>query len=318
MNFTKSGTNIAFFGTSDRSVPILESLKNNFNLVLCVTKKDSLVGRKQEVRQTAVKKWAIENKIAFVEVDTLKGEECNLVLKALKEKHVGYGVVADFSLMIPSSIISTYKNKLINIHFSILPKYRGASPVQFALLNGDKITGITYLLVDNGLDNGAIIDIVEYKINTKPTAGELYELLFQIAAEKLPDILNKYFAGEIKPKLQDESMASYTYSRFQPKRTFIFKEDSQIDWTKSAEEIERAVLAFNPWPIAWTTLAQLELAPNLHAGRFVLKPELNRDLKVKIYNSKVTGDKLEILTLQIEGKSKCTWNDFKNGYYAAD
>jgi len=305
---------IAFFGTSDRSVDILEALNANFDLVLCITKKDSLVGRKQEVRQTAVKKWSIRHGIEYIEVDTLKGESGELVAKKMKDKNIDYGIVADFSLMITSSVIEPYRDKLINIHFSLLPKYRGACPVQFAILNGDKTTGITYLLVTEGLDNGPVVRRIGYNIDTKCTSGELYEKLFKLAAENLPGVIQDYDLKKLSPILQDKDHASYTYSRSNPKRTFIYKEDAKIDWTKTADEIERSVRTYNPWPISWTTLGELEDTSLLAEEPIRLKSTVDKAHKVKIYDSEVLEGKLMINTLQIEGKNKMSWSDFVNGY----
>jgi methionyl-tRNA formyltransferase len=311
---TMNNENIAFFGTSDRSIPILESLNSNFSLVLCITKKDTLIGRKQETRQTEVKKWAKSKGIEVMEVDSLKGENSKRVLDKMYQKNVGYGVVADFSFMIPPSIIETYKNKLINIHFSLLPKYRGASPVQFALINGDKTTGVTYQLIEREMDKGAIIGQVEYKIGTKQNSKEIYEDLFKISAENLPNILKNYISEKITPILQDDNKATYTYSRSYPKHTYIFKEDAKINWEKPVEVIEREIRAFYPWPISWTTLADLENTNNLATGNIKFKEDLNKQLKIKIFDAEIINDKIMITKLQLEGKNVVNWKDFENGY----
>ena len=298
--------NIAFFGTSDRSTPILESLKKNFDLTLCITKTDSLVGRKQELHETEVKKWAKENKVDFVQVDTLKNDDLKKVIETLKKHNITYGVVADFSLIIPEELINHFQ-LLLNIHFSLLPKYRGASPVQFAILNGENTTGITYHMVDKGMDTGKVLATVEYNMYQKHTSGELYDILFKIAAENLPGVIKNYENGAAIPTEQDSTKATYTYSPSHPKSTFIYKEDAQINWSKSPDEIERAALSYNPWPIAWTTLAQFENSPVMLGAGLKLRASTNKELKLKIY-------RLDPVELQIEGKNKTDWKTFINGY----
>ena len=182
-------TKVIFFGTSDRSLPILESLKDNFNLCLCVTKQNSKIGRKQIEKETEVKSWSKKNNIDFIEIGSLKSQDLENVINKLEEISPDYVVVADFSFIIPKKIIDTVKCTIIKVHFSLLPKYLIASPVQFAILNGDEVTGITYYLLDEGMDTGKIISQIEYKLDTKYTSGELYQILFNLAAENLPQVI---------------------------------------------------------------------------------------------------------------------------------
>lgn len=304
---------VAFFGTSDRSIPILESLKSHFDIVLCVTKKDVVVGRKQVEKETGVKSWAKENNINFLEVDSLKEEDLEKTIDEIKRVNPDYGVVADFSFIIPKEIIDLLDIRLINIHFSLLPKYRGSSPVQFAILNGDETTGVTFHVVDEKMDNGAILFQSGYKTNGSETSGELYDTLFKVASDKLPEVLEKYSQGQIKPIPQDKELATFTYSKTHPKSTFIFKEDALVDWGNKPEEIERMIRAFNPWPITWTYLKDLEKGKYL-ATKIKLKKHVNKELKIKIYKSSIKDGKLLIEQVQVEGKKEMSWNDFENGY----
>jgi len=306
-------TKVIFFGTSDRSAPILDSLKSNFNLCLCVTKKDTKIGRKQIEKETGVKNWCKNNNINFIEIDSLKENNLPYVLEEIKKIKPDIGIVADFSYIIPKSIIESFNGQIINVHFSLLPKYRGASPVQHAILNGDEYTGVTYYLLSENMDDGDILFHIEYKIDSKNTSGELYELLFNFASENLPNVIKKYLSGEIKPVTQDHSLATYTYSKTNPKHTFIFKEDALIDWDQSVEQIERSIRAFNPWPIAWGYLKDLDNTKCLYE-KIELKEQVNKDLKVKIFKSQVVDGKLKIDELQVEGKNKIDWKEFKNGY----
>jgi methionyl-tRNA formyltransferase len=312
----KKKIKVIFFGTSDRSVLILKSLKKNFNLILCVTKADTKVGRDQEIRQTAVKKWAIRNKTKFIEVTSLKDKNLEKVIKQLERLKPDYGVVADFSYIIPLEIINFFGPKLINIHFSLLPKYRGASPVQFSILNGDEMTGITVHIVDEKMDSGNIISQVGYKMSGKETSGEIYDMLFKIAADKLPEILQKYSLSQISPLPQDKELATYTFSKTYPKSTFIYKEDAQISWDQKPEEIERMVRAYHPWPIAWSYLRDIEKTKNLLDGKINMKKSVNKNLKVKIFSLNIIEGKIDIKKMQVEGRNKMNWEDFKNGYLA--
>ncbi|MEZ6255356.1 MAG: methionyl-tRNA formyltransferase [Patescibacteria group bacterium] len=297
--------NVAFFGTSDRSIPILNALKENFNLALVVTKANRKVGRKQTLTEVAVKTWAKVNKVTYLEIKSIK-ESRDDIIKLLKDKEVAIGVVADFSFMIPRVIIDTPTYKLINIHFSLLPKYRGASPVQHAILNGETTTGITYYIMDKGMDTGNIITLEPYEINQNVKSGELYKLMFEHAAEILPTVLENYMSGELVPKGQDESKATYCYSKTNPTTTHIEKEDAKIDWSLSPIQIHNHIRAYNPWPIAWTTLGEIPF--------ICLKPSKLPQTQLKVMDSEIVEGKLVIKEVQLPGKKRTDWQSFLNGY----
>ena len=313
MNKVDNPIKIVFFGTSDRSLPILNSLKENFDLILCVTKSDTVVGRNKSIRETEVKKWALKNNIELISLDSLKGQNLEQLLSTIKKYKPNLGVVADFSFMIPKSVIDSFDGNIINVHFSLLPKYRGASPVQYAILNGDKTTGVTFYLLNEKMDEGDILNQYEYKIDSEITSGELYSILFQLSAEKLPQTIINFLKGNLKTVHQDHSKASYTISKSNPKHTFIYKEDALINWLESPEKIHRSVRAFNPWPISWTYLEDLEKT-NLISEKIKLKENVNKKLKVKIFTTSIEDRKLKINQLQIEGKNKSDWVSFLNGY----
>lgn len=304
---------IAFFGTSDRSIPILEELNKNFELVLCTTKKDVKFGRHQDLKPTAVKTWAVEHMVRVVTISSLKGLELEALIEQIKLSKADYILVADFSFIIPAAMLEAFGDKIINVHFSLLPLYRGASPVQFAILNGEKTTGITYHLLDRKMDSGKILHQIGYKIAGKETTQELYKTLFELAAANLPKVINDYAANLITPRAQDESKATFCYSPSHPESTFIYKEDGQIDWKKSAEEIERCIRAYNPWPIAWTTAGSLENNKRLCNSNIKLIPSINKDSKVKVFKARIEDDRLCIEELQFEGKNRIDWQTLENG-----
>lgn len=300
---------VVFLGTSDRSLPILEALNNNFELAFCVTRTDAKVGRKQELKETYVKTWCKANKIDFIEVENLKSLNLENVIEKINSCQADIAVVADFSFMIPQKIISSFKHGMINIHFSLLPTYRGASPVQSAILNGDDKTGVTFYIMDKGMDTGAILKQFEYNFTHKETSGELYETLFKLAGDALPMVINDYLSGNLQPFAQDENKATYSYSPSHPKNTFIYKIDAKIDWSKDIKHLEAAIRAYNPWPIAWTTLDDL-------CAYFKLpkKDGFDSELIVKIHKASIVEDKLVIELVQPQNSKKMTGSDFLNGY----
>jgi methionyl-tRNA formyltransferase len=305
---------VAFFGTSDKSTPILESLNQNFDLVLCVTKHDTIVGRKKDVRETAVKRWANGNNKECVTISSLKGEDLEKVLTALENNNIALGIVADFNFIIPGQIIRKIKNGLINIHFSLLPYYRGASPVQHAILNGEQTTGITYQLLDEGMDTGDILCQIEYGLSGTETTGQLYNDLFEIAAQNLPHVLSGYISGNIKPTVQNHGQATYCYSPTRQKSTYIYKEDARINWADAPEVNERKVRAYNPWPIAWTTLGDMQTANIIKLKNSMADEPKYGNLKLKIFESEIANNKFIPVTVQVEGKNITDWKSFLNGY----
>lgn len=305
---------LVFFGTSDRSVPILEALKNSFELVLCVTKEDVLVGRHQNPKEMEVKRWSKENGVKFVTIKESLKKEMQTIVEQIKLSEATLGIVADFGYIIPQEILDLFPQGLINIHFSLLPKYRGASPVQFALLNQDPQTGITYQLMEKSLDTGPIIGRVTYPLTGYETSGELYKTLFALSAERLSQIVINYLNGKSAVKAQDESQATYTYSPSHPAATYIFKEDARINWENSLYKIDAGIRAYNPWPVAWSTVGELETAKDKLGDLTALKDKKLANKIVKIYQAKKVGPQLKVEKIQIEGGKILSWEEFKNGY----
>ncbi|MBD3366515.1 methionyl-tRNA formyltransferase [candidate division WWE3 bacterium] len=318
--------NIAFFGTSDRATPLLEALNGDpqLNLKLVVTKTDRKMGRHQKLKPTQVKEWAEKHNIAKFELknqrDFQKKEKA--LLRELSKQRIDLIIVADFGFMVPETLIQTYKGKIINVHFSLLPKYRGANPVQAAIINGDKETGITFILMEEGLDSGPILHQIKHPLTKKETTGMLYKELFDLAAKRLPETVKKYANQELTPQQQDDSKAEIYYSPSHPKSTYIYKEDAKINWNETPQQIEQKIRAFNPWPIAWTTLEALEHNEKLED--LALREGVDASLRVKIFSAEVVekemaeaGSKKSKLipkTIQVAGKKKTSWENFKNGY----
>lgn len=327
--------NIVFFGTSNKSELILEKLKENFNLTLCITKRDAKVGRKQTSIPNGVKRWAINNDVEFLEIQSIK-KEITTILNVINSHKPVVGIVADFSFIIPNQIINSFEKGIINIHFSLLPKYRGASPVQHSILNGDNITGITYMLIDEGMDTGDILYQSEYKLHNTETTQSLYKDLFTQAANELPTVINDYLNDIIIPTPQNHKDATYCYSEFDSSKTFIFKQDAKIKWNKGINFVDKQIRAYFTWPIAWSTFEDMlnnDIYINLitlnlcvqnennsysDCKKIALKNSKNGPLVVKFYEAKKIYDNstefLQPIKVQVEGKTVINWKDFVNGY----
>ncbi len=234
-NFSKSGAKIIFLGTPQFAVPILEKLaSSNYKpaAVFCAPGKP--VGRRQILTPPPVKIAAQKHNIPVFQpkdkkelVDQLKNLGGQLIISAA------------FGLILPKEILDAPAYGCLNIHPSLLPRYRGASPVQAAILNGDSETGVTIFKMDAGVDTGPIIKSSKFKIqNSKLAAPEMTKELSELGADLLLEILPDWLAGKITPKPQDDSQASYSPQ--------IKKEDGQIDWRKSAQDIERQIRALPP------------------------------------------------------------------------
>jgi len=210
-------------------------------------------------------------------------------------------IVADFGYILSKKIIKMPKYGSLCLHPSLLPKYRGASPVQYAIINGEKETGLTIFQMDEKVDHGPIIAQLKEKIKNDDTAETLYQRLFTRGAQLLIKILPQYLREEIKPKPQNHSLATYT-----PR---LSRQAGKIDWRKSDEEIERFIRAMYPWPGAWTTVGSKRLK--------ILKAHLIPDRKyIPIQDrQKLAGRKRLVFDLvQLEGKKPITWQQFLAGH----
>ena len=225
---------IIFFGTPEFSVKILEALRDN-NLApdLIITAPDKPVGRKMHLTSSAVKTWAKTHNVP-VEYD----------YKNLITLKPDIGIVASFGKIIPADILKIPRYGFLNVHPSLLPKFRGSSPIQSAILSGDKETGVTIMLLNEKMDEGLILTNNKLQISNNITAKELEEKLAELGGKLLVETIPKWINGEIKPQLQDHGKATYTKK--------IMKEDGLIDWNEPPEIIDRKIRAFTPWPGAYT------------------------------------------------------------------
>jgi methionyl-tRNA formyltransferase len=235
-------------GTAKIACPGLDTLhrSSEFNVLAAITQPDRHRGRKLELQPSAVKKTALELGIPVLQPKTLRTQEALDKLADLDPELI---VVIAFGQMLPPSVLDLPAHGCVNVHTSLLPKYRGAAPIQWAIHDGETETGVTLMKMDAGLDTGPIIASKRTVIGNS-NAQQLHDLLANLGAELLRNSLPGYVSGEILPALQNDSEASHARK--------ITKEDGNVDWQRPAAEIERAIRAFTPWPGAFTSLKSLD------------------------------------------------------------
>ncbi|MGI6279155.1 MAG: methionyl-tRNA formyltransferase [Acutalibacteraceae bacterium] len=232
---------IVFMGTPDYAAKTLEKLISSKHEVVAVfAQPDKPVGRKQVLTPPPVKVLAAEHSIPVYQPASLKTGEHTQILEQIAPDAI---VVVAYGKILPEDILSIPKYGCINGHASLLPKYRGASPIQWSIVCGETETGVTTMLMDKGMDTGDILEQTTVKIGEDETAGELFERLSEISADLMLSTLQKLENGTITPKKQDESKATYA--------PIIKKEMALLVFTKSSAEIFNAVRGFYPWPCAY-------------------------------------------------------------------
>ena len=252
---------IIFMGTPEFAGTNLKALiDGGFNVVLALCQPDKPVGRKHILTAPPVKVMALENGIEVYQPDTLRTEEA---LEKLKAYEADLIVTAAYGKILPQSILDLPGYGCINCHGSLLPARRGASPVQRAILEGDKVTGVTFMKMDAGMDTGDIIDKVEVEIDPNEHTESLMNRLAEASAAKLPDIIDRWVAGGLTTIRQDEALATACPP--------IRPEEGEFTWDQDADAIHNRVRALSAWP-----------------GAFVLK----EDKKLKVLDSEVADESM--------------------------
>lgn len=298
---------IVFLGTPKFALPTLGALiDNNLKPILVVTQPDKPVGRSKKLIPSPVKQLALKNEIPVVQPETRNDLE-----KVFIDCEADVCVLAAYGMIIPKIYLEKPRLGFLNVHPSFLPKYRGASPIQAALLNGDQETGVSIIKLIPKMDAGPIVAQETVRISPRDNAETLHDKLAKAGADLLVKILPDYLGGKIKAKSQDEAKATYT--------KLIKREEGRINWQKKAIEIERQFKAFYPWPGVFTQMAgkRLKIAnlgvlegdfgPKLGAGEVFLTPQ--NGLAVKCGQSAV-----EIKNLQLEGKKEMGGQEFLQGH----
>ena len=295
---------IVFMGTPDFAVPIFTALAKNYNVVAVVTKPDKLVGRKQILTPTPIKKASAEFNIPILQPVRIK-DEYKEVLKYQPDMII----TCAYGQIIPKELLDYPKYKCINVHASLLPKLRGGAPIHHAIMDGYAKTGITIMYMDTKMDTGDIISKRETNITKDDTLGSLRDRLSEIGKDLLLETLPNIINGTINPIKQDESEATYGYN--------ITKEDEKIDFTKTNVEIDNKVRALNPTPGAYTTIngKRMKVYDVIVSDRYYANTKPGTIVGFEKDGIRVvTGDKEIILTdIAIEGKKRCLVKDYLNG-----
>lgn len=294
---------IIFIGTPEFAVPILEKLiNNNYKPVLVITVPDKPTGRKQIITSSPIKITAQKYGISISQPEKIYDLKDELI-KISPELII----VAGYSQFLPKEILEIPKYGCLNVHPSLLPKYRGASPIQYAILNGEKKTGTTIMLMDEKMDHGKIIAQRKFEIGeNKITFEKLSKDLSSISSDLLIEILPEWIHGRIKALPQTESMSTLT--------KIIKKEDGRINWEEPAEKIERKIRAFNPWPGTFTLL-DLKILKILKAEVLQKKEKPGKVFQNEKNLTVGCGENSLILEeVQIEGKKPMTGTDFLRGH----
>lgn len=234
---------VVFFGTSDICLPFLDSLTENFEVPLIVTQPDARGGRKKQLIAPAVKEYAIEKNIDYIQPADLNEAE---VIEKLDSVKADFFVVIAYGRLISKKVYNIPKYRAINVHFSLLPEYRGAAPVQRAIQNGDKETGITIFQINKKMDAGAIWAQTTFPIGPQDTTLTMWAMLSRLGAPFLIDTLKKIDSGEIELQKQAHPDATYAPP--------VSKAEGEIDWTMSAKAIINKMRAFHHWPCLCFTM----------------------------------------------------------------
>lgn len=297
--------NVIFMGTPDFAVGTLDALiKSGHNVQAVVTQPDKEKGRGKEVAMTPVKIKALENNIKVYQPVKVRDEE---FVNILREYNPDVIVVVAFGQILPNSILTLPKFGCLNVHASLLPKYRGAAPIQWAVIDGEEESGVTIMQMDEGLDTGDMLKVVKTPLAPDETGGSLFDRLAILGAEALVDTLKDIDKGIINPVKQ---CGDTTYAKK------LDKALGKIDFTKSAVEIERLIRGLNPWPSAYTSLngktlkiwkaEVVDIDENAAAGTIV-------NVNKKDFTIATGECGIKVLELQLEGKKRMDTESFLRG-----
>lgn len=297
---------IVFMGTPDFSVPALEELAKVHQVAAVVTQQDRPKGRGHKMQYTPVKEKALELNIPVYQPEKVKNPEFVDILREINPDVI---VVIAFGQILSKEILDLPKYGCINVHASLLPKYRGAAPIQWAVIDGEEETGVTTMYMAEGLDTGDIIDTAVIKLDEKETGGSLFDKLAIEGGKLIVETLSRLENGTATRTPQDDEKSSYAGK--------ITKELGQIDFTKPAVTIERLIRGLNPWPSAYTTLDGKTMKvwdATVEEGNVTEQPGEIVEI-AKHYIKVATGENyLKINEIQLAGKKRMSMDAFLNGY----
>ena len=294
---------IIFMGTPEFSFHVLKKLiDDGHEIVSIYTKQNQPSGRGRKLAQNPIKNFGINQNIPVIQPANFKSDRD---IKNLKSWDAEVAVIAAYGIILPKNILDSFKFGCLNLHPSVLPKYRGPSPVASAIMNNDSETGVSIMLLDEGMDSGPILSQEKTKILPNETTGELTNRLFIQGSILMSNTLNKWINGKITPESQIHQNASFT--------KLFSKKDGEINWNLSAQTIVSKIRALDPWPGSYTYLdkkllkiisVSFEKQSNLDIGEIYLDHNINIGTK--------TG-KIIVHKLQLEGRKPLNASDFIRG-----
>ena len=298
---------VIFMGTPDFATGTLEAvIEAGYDVVLAVTQPDKQKGRGKALQAPPVKACALAHGIEVYQPKKIREAECVEYLRGYQPDMI---IVAAFGQILPKEILEMPRYGCVNVHASLLPNYRGAAPIQWAVINGDSVSGVTTMRMDEGLDTGDIIEKAEVILAEDETGGSLFDRLSKVGAELCVHTMQSIEAGTAVYTKQDESEATHV--------GMISKQMGNIDWSRPAREIERLIRGLNPWPSAYTLLhgktlkiwrAAVEPGGDSQAAGMVISVT-KKECKVQ------TGEGiLSLLEVQLEGKKRMEIEAFLRGY----
>lgn len=303
---------IVFLGTPDFAVASLKALvENNFNVVGVVTMPDKKSGRGMKVQESAVKRYAIEKGLTVLQPENLKDESFQF---ELKELNPDLQIIVAFR-MLPASVWQLPKYGTFNLHGSLLPNYRGAAPINWAVMNGEKETGVTTFFLEHEIDTGEIIDFTKVEIGSNETAGELHDKLMSIGADLVVKTTRKIMNGSVSTQKQDDILQGK-----KPKLAYkIFKETCRINWREDVDDVYNHIRGLSPYPAAFSNLM---FPDGKELGLKLFKAEKS-DQKLSPGTIKTDGKKvlyigcgngsIKVLELQLAGKKRMLVQNFLQG-----
>ena len=299
---------IIFMGTPEFAVPALEKLiDGGYEVAVVYTQPDKAAGRGRVVEEPPVKKAALRHNLTVLQPENFKSAETKRQLLELKPDTI---VVAAFGQILPRSVLEIPAFGCINIHPSLLPKYRGVAPVPAAILNGEEFTGVSIMLMDKGIDTGPVLTSVHVPVLQQDTTETLMQKLANTSAQLLLDTLPGWFRKEITPQLQNNGEATYT--------KMLTKEAGEIDWKLPAVQIWRQVRAYQPWPGSYTRwqgkqLKILEAVPLTGEVTGEAGTVLNVNKNEAAFGVVTGNGILGVKKVQMEGKKAVTADEFLRG-----
>ena len=305
---------IVFMGTPEFAVGILDTIiKNNYTIVGVITAADKPAGRGQKIKYSAVKEYALDNNLKLLQPTNLKDES---FLEELKALNANLQIVVAFR-MLPEVVWKMPKFGTFNLHASLLPNYRGAAPINWAIINGDTKTGVTTFFIDDKIDTGAMILSSETAISPDENAGQLHDRLMQLGSETVLNTLALIEKGNVTTTIQKENPEIKTAYK-------LNKENCKIDWTKPAIEIFNLIRGLNPYPSAWCFFNDKneEWNVKIHEAKMILENH-NYSIGSMICSKKemkiATKDGyIQVLNVQFPGKKKMNTAELLNGITFSD